>query len=329
MTTFKQQFQQLLLSQPRYNLKQVATENCDYADTAVKSGNCYYTFGAFYSENVFYGRYSRKCRDCFDITLCVNCEGCYACVDCVNCYMVQESKNCQNCTDCSFCQDCFSCTNCFGCVGLYQKEYCWFNEQLSQAEYHKRLAQHNLQDATQRRALHQQLEQLKRTVPLLNVHQFKCENSIGENLAECGNCYQCYDSFALENCLYCIETNGNKDCCDLTVCFEAEACYSSVQSPLNYNCNFLFQTDQSRDSEFCAYSKNLKNCFGCVYLANKEYYILNKPYSAEAYTKKITEIKQALMAHHEYNMLMYFASDYEQQRLATETDGVIKTNLPA
>ena len=329
MTKFRQQFQQLLLSQPRYNLKQVAAENCDYADTAVKSGNCYYTFGAFYSENVFYGRYSRKCRDCFDITLCVNCEGCYACVDCVNCYMVQESKNCQNCTDCSFCQDCFSCTNCFGCVGLYQKEYCWFNEQLSQAEYNKRLAQHNLQDVTQRRALHQQLEQLKRTVPLLNVHQFKCENSIGENLAECGNCYQCYDSFALENCLYCIESNGNKDCCDLTVCFETEASYSSVQSPLNYHCNFLFQTDQSSDSEFCAYSKNLTNCFGCVYLANKEYYILNQPYAPEDYHKTVAHIKQVLIENHEYDMLMYFASDYEQQRLATETDGAIQTNLPA
>lgn len=65
-----------------------------------------------------------------------------------------------------------------------------------------------------------------------------------------------------------------------------------------------------------------------MYLANKEYYILNQPYTPEQYTKKITKIKQELIVNHEYNTLMYFASDYEQQRLTTETESVIQSNLP-
>ena len=150
MTTFKQQFQQLLLTQPRYNLKQVAVENCGYADTAVKSGNCYYTFGAFYCEDVLYGRYSRKCTDCVDVTLCVGCEACTGCMDCVNCFLVAYSINCQNCVDSKYCSDCFGCTNCFGCVGLYQKKYCIFNVPYSKTDYHAKLATINIHDPAQR-----------------------------------------------------------------------------------------------------------------------------------------------------------------------------------
>ena len=58
---FAKEFKTLLLKQPRYNLKQVQVENSEYSDTAVKSKNCYYCFGAFYCEDVYYGRYSRKC----------------------------------------------------------------------------------------------------------------------------------------------------------------------------------------------------------------------------------------------------------------------------
>jgi hypothetical protein len=58
---FLSDFQALLLSQPRYNLKQVGAENSTYADVAVMSKNCYYCFGVFYCEDVYYSRYSRKC----------------------------------------------------------------------------------------------------------------------------------------------------------------------------------------------------------------------------------------------------------------------------
>lgn len=326
--TFLQEFQQLLLTQPRYNLKQVSVENCDYADTVVKSKNCYYTFGAFYCEDVYYGRYSRKCKDCSGVTFCANCDWCVDCVDCVGCYMVDYSQHCQNCTESKFCVDCFGCMNCFGCVGLYKKQYCFFNQQLTKEEYEKQLAQVNLNDVTEKTKIMQKIEELKSKMPNLGIHQFRTENCIGDNLSESKNCYQCYDSFSLEDCNYCIETNGNKDCTDLTVCFESENCYNCIHSPLNYNSNFLYQTDQTSESEFCAYSKNLKNCFGCAYLSNKQFYILNKPYGEQDYLLKIAEIKKELMQAGRYNLLPYFTTQYELNRLKTETDSVIQSSLP-
>ena len=114
----------------------------------------------------------------------------------------------------------------------------------------------------------------------------------------------------------------------MTVCFEAENCYSCVQAPLNYDCNFLMHTDLCSESEFCAYSKNLKNCFGCVYLNNKQFYILNQEYSEEEYFSKIAEIKKELQNDDLYNLSLFFISEYENNRLKNEEDSAIQTILP-
>ncbi len=76
MKNFAEEFKKLLLEKPRYNVKQVNSENCEFADTAVKSKNCYYSFCVFYCEDVYYARYSRKCTSCSDITFCLDCQLC-------------------------------------------------------------------------------------------------------------------------------------------------------------------------------------------------------------------------------------------------------------
>lgn len=325
---FGQAFQKLLLEEPRYNLKHVMSENCDFSDTAVKSKNCYYCFGAFYCEDVYYGRYSRKCVSCNGVTFCANCEWCTECVDCVHCYGADYCQDCQNCHDCRFCFDCFGCSNCTGCVGLYQKQYCIFNEQLNRETYEMRMKELNLKDEAQRQIVRDRVEELRTKTPNLSLHQFQTEDCIGNHISESKGCYQCYDIFASEDCMYNIEANANVSCCDITVCFETELSYSCVQSPLCYNCNFLMHVDNSKDCEFCAYSRNLINCFGCVYLENKEYHILNKPYSPDEYEKEVARIRRELMDAGQYNMGLYFVSGYEQNRLQTEADPVIQFVLP-
>ncbi|KKU80594.1 MAG: Epidermal growth factor receptor [Candidatus Peregrinibacteria bacterium GW2011_GWA2_47_7] len=188
----------------------------------------------------------------------------------------------------------------------------------------ERMSQVDLTNPNHRKFIEQEVEKLRKTAPQLNVHQLRTENCIGENITESKDCYQCYDTFASEDCFYNIETNANKDCADLSVCFETELSYSCVQSPLCYNCNFLYQVDNSSDSEFCAYSRRLKNCFGCVYLENKEYYILNKPYSPADYAVEVERIKKELITAGQYDMKMFLVSDYEKRRMETETDPVIK-----
>lgn len=324
VASFVPTFRTFLLQKPRFNLKQVHVENCAYSDTALKSKNCYYCFGAFYCEDVYYGRYSRSCKDCSGIALCANCEGCVECSDCVDCYFCDYSENCRNCSECIFCHECYSCENCFGCVGLYQKKYCFFNEQLSQEEYQAWRKVVDLSDRAQLQQIADRRLALKKGVPLPASNQFRADNCLGNYLTESSECYYCFDGILLEDSFYTIEANANKNACDLTVCFETELCYSCVQSPLNYNCNFLLQVDQSFDCEFCAYSKNLRNCFGCVYLANKEFHILNQAVSPDLYPIIVQEIRKQLINTNLYNMKLFHVSDYEQYRLQTEPDFPIR-----
>jgi hypothetical protein len=375
MQNFLQQFQSLLLSKPRYNLKASNAQNCEYADTAVNSQNCYYTFGAFHSEDLYYSRYSRNCKNSSDLTFCFDSEWCYECIGCSKCHGCSYSKYLSNCSDCYFCEDSTGLKDCFGCIGMHQKQYCFFNQQLTKEEYEKRLQEFkkyiNTCDKVERdsplpkgdvrgtrtegsrheaetrgtrtersstrreprqrdgkgsswqEAIKSKLSELRLSLPQIATHQTQCEDSTGDNLVQTKNAFQCFDAYDLEDCSYCIETNSLKDCSDMTVCFKTENSYQCLHCPGDYNCNFCIHCDYCSDSEFCAYSMNLKDCFGCVYLKDKQYHILNKSYSKEDYERITTEIKTDLAQKGMYNLLPFFNSDYEQIRLSTETDPAI------
>ena len=324
---FEAEFKKLVLSTPRYNVKGVQAENCDYSDTAVRSRNCYYSFGAFYSEDLLYGRYSRKCTSSCDMTFCVGCEDCIECIDCAGCYGSSYLVECKSCVDCSFCDSCYSCEDCFGCVALHRQKYCYFNKQLSQEEYRQRVSLRRLSTALDAAQVRAQVSILKRTCVLAAVDLYRSDSCTGNHLAECSACFHCYDAFAMEDCLYVVEANGNRSCCDLTVCFESELCYSCVHSPLNYDCSFLYQTDSSVNSEFCAFSRKLKHCFGCAYLSNAEFCILNRQYRPEEYAQRVAAIRAELIRTDSFNMKLFFASDYEWHRLKSEREPILQATV--
>lgn len=328
MKNFLEQFKQLLIEQPHYNLKGSNSENCDYADTAVNSQDCYYSFGTFHCEDLLYSRYSRNCKNSSDLTFCFNCEWCYQCLGCSKSYSLDNCQYCANCSECAYCEDCTGCKNCFGCIGQHQKQYMFFNEQLTKEEYEQRITEIDLSNPAVREAIAAKFEKLKQKVPIIASHQTQCEDCVGDNLVEAKNAYQCFDAYDLEDCNYCIETNSLKNSTDCTVCFKGEELYQCCHCPGDYNCNFCIHCDYCSDSEFCAYSMNLKNCFGCVYMKDKQYHILNKAYSQEEYEKTVKAIKEDLIQKGMYNLLPYFISDYEQERLDSETDPVIHSQVP-
>src|SRR6185295_7241936 len=195
MPTFVEDFAGLLLKEPRYNVKIVNSENCDYADTALNSKNCYYTFGAFHSEMLFYSRYSRNCNSCSDMTFSFECEWCYGCVACNKCYSCDYCRYCSNCAHIAFCEDCTGCKDCLGCIGMYQRQYCIFNTQLTKEEYARRLGEFDLNNPHHRQLIKKRVEELKCTTPILGIHQTQTENCTGENLVQAKNAHMCFDAY--------------------------------------------------------------------------------------------------------------------------------------
>jgi hypothetical protein len=92
-----------------------------------------------------------------------------------------------------------------------------------------------------------------------------------------------------ENVAYGSFVNHSRDSVDNLMGNQIELCYETI------NCNKCYSTFYSVDCESCSdvwFSKNCTgclNCFGCVNLKNKNYYIFNEPYSKEEYEQKIKE----------------------------------------
>ena len=103
------------------------------------------------------------------------------------------------------------------------------------------------------------------------------------------NCYLLFNSNYDEDCFYGNGIDYSKDCFDNSHINKGELVYESFW--IN-RCYRTFFSSQCEDSSDIYLSKNLRgctNCFGCMNLRNKNYFIFNKPYSKDEYSKKIQE----------------------------------------
>lgn len=80
-------------------------------------------------------------------------------------------------------------------------------------------------------------------------------------------------------CVDCTDCSHCERCAGCTSCSHCEACEACV------GCAYLVRSTACRQ---CTY------CFGCVGLANKDFYILNEPYERQAYFARVAELRRAL-----------------------------------
>jgi hypothetical protein len=140
----------------------------------------------------------------------------------------------------------------------------------------------------------EQFFELKKKVPELGVHVMGTTmiNSDYCNAASyLKDCYLLFNSDYSEESAYSTCLERSKNCFDIYMGDLSELCYESANI---FKCNrVFFSTHNCRDCIDVWFSRNLRgcqNCFGCVGLRNKQYYIYNKPYSKEDYFAEIKKI---------------------------------------
>lgn len=136
-----------------------------------------------------------------------------------------------------------------------------------------------------------QYQDLMKFVPRLGTDIVNCENSDFCNY--CGddkNCYFDIAGEANEDCYYNLFTKYSKNCVDTTFAYHGTLCYESIHVQNCYHCFFSMYCSDSSDLYFCYDMKGCKNCIFSSNLRNKEYHILNQPYSKEDYFKKLEEL---------------------------------------
>jgi hypothetical protein len=242
--------------------------------------------------------------------------------------MTNETKQCQNCKkdfvieldDFSFyekikvppptfCPECrlirrlarrnertFHHSSCEKCgkkiISIFSKEskvhiycsYCWASDAWDGVEYGV--------DFDSSKNFISQLNDLFLKVPIMNLyglHTTKTNSDYTNMVSWVKNCYMITYGDYNENLIYGSFVNHSKDSNDNLMGNQLELCYETV------NCNKCYRTFFSTDCENCAdiwFSKNCvgcNNCFGCVNLRSKNYYIFNEKYTKENFEEKIKE----------------------------------------
>lgn len=262
--------------------------NSDYNHNVAGAKNCYLLANAVRNENCMYGRDFYGDTDCMDCDHVTDCTLCYQCLNCANCYDCNFLQDCQNCQDCRYGYFLKGCKNCVGCVGLKQKQFHIFNEPYSEIEYRAKISELTSDDIKRR------FEELKREVPRVGFLQTDSENFTGNGVYHCRNVFESFDVRECQDGGYLLECRKVTDSWDISVLEDSEMCYQISSSHILNNCNFCFFCVESSDLEYCEGLASCKDCFGCISLHRKQYYILNQPYTKDEYFAKVTEIKDQL-----------------------------------
>lgn len=167
-------------------------------------------------------------------------------------------------------------------VKVYDRDY-WYSDKWDPMEYGRAYDFH--------KPFFEQFRELLSVVPLFsksvsgNVNSDYCDNS-----GWLKNCYLCFDCTTFENCAYAVKGDAVKDSFDTYDASKSEFCYESVILEESYRVFFSMDCERCTDVWFSKDLTSCNNCFGCVNLRNKSYYIFNKPYSKEEYGEDLKKL---------------------------------------
>lgn len=146
------------------------------------------------------------------------------------------------------------------------------------------------QDYDPSRAFIDQLVELQAKVP--HPHQTGTQNincEWSDDVWESRETYLTRSAWLDEFVYYSYRVFRSKNSVDLTYCIAIENSYDCLYCFKSYDLRHSFNCRDCIQSAFLYDCRNCQNCFLSWNLRNKSYHILNRPYSKEAYFKKLQE----------------------------------------
>ncbi len=137
-----------------------------------------------------------------------------------------------------------------------------------------------------------QFRELKKKVPRAErVMQGDPEGNLYCNRASYNkNSYLLVRANYNENARYSYNLWECKDSMDCYNVHKSELAYDCIDTVDSYNVQHVQECRQCRDSMFLFDCRNCVQCVGCVGLRNKQYHILNNPYTKEEYKKELEKL---------------------------------------
>ncbi len=163
---------------------------------------------------------------------------------------------------------------------------CWWSDKWDALDYGV--------DFDPTRTFMQQVRELLGRVPVPNLYGLYTTlvNSDYTNMVGyLKDCYMVTYADHNENCLNSSMILYSKDSADNLLLYESELCYESINCTKCYRALYSLDCDASTNIQYCRNLSGCSDCYGCVNLKNKKYYIFNEPYTKDDYERKLKEIK--------------------------------------
>ena len=270
-------------------------ENSEYTNMVGYLKNCYFLTMADWNENCAYGSNVYHSKDSHDTFMLDQGELCYETVNCSQCYQTLFSIDCRSCLNISFSKDCISCSNCIGCVNLRNKQYYIFNKPYSKEEYTQRAKEYQPTSRAQIKKMLERCRAFWRQQPNKYMHEYLTNNVTGDYISNSKNVQDSFNVQDMENARFCALVIPGKttDCYDHThYGISTELLYETLQvgnQASRIMCSWFVITGVS-DVAYSIFTIGGKHIFGSVGLKKREYCILNKQYTKEAYEKLRAQI---------------------------------------
>lgn len=278
---------------PLFNKNAVRSDYCNHVEDMKDS---YLSFASIWSENASYVSQAIHCKDSFDVLVGDKSELLYECVNCEGCYRVFFSKNATACNNSLFLRDCSGCSHCFGCVNLRNKSYHIFNEPYSKEEYEKKVKEYDLGNFVVLESMKKQFTDFDKKHPRKFANVINSPGSTGDVLYDVKNCRACFHlTNNVENCKYMV--NGGYNMKDSQFGYGVgvgELMYEVIDTGIGVSRAFAAVVGRSgADTSYTFNCHGSSNLFGCIGVRNKNYCILNRQYTREAYE----ELKERIIGH--------------------------------
>lgn len=284
MTTkqFFLEFKRLTNLFPKPPLYAESIENCMYINKVYNSKNVNHSFDCASCTDSLYIYDSYLCDGSIDCDYAIESQLCYESVDPIDSFNGIFLEYCRNVRDASYAYNCINCHDIFGCANLKNKSFCILNRQLTEDDYRKTIGQYKSLPPEKVLIL---LEELKSYYPLTQTHQVNDENTFFSNYSFYNkNSYLCFDAAYNKESAYLYDSAYDEFCYDMIYSYHSEHCYQLVDCDKMFNCNFCVFTNYATDSMYLFNCYNVKDCFGCVGIQNKQYCLLNRQLTKQVYT---------------------------------------------
>ncbi len=271
------------------------SENSKYATFSGKMKDCYMVYASWEMEKTMYSSSQLKTTNVVDSLNGTNLEQCYQILNCESCFWCVYCINSNYCSDSYFLYNCENCMHCFMCSNLVWKKYYIENQEYSKDEYLEKV---QVLKWRYLRYWWDSLKEIKDTAINKSLIMLNSENSLWDNIKGCKNCNYVFRWEDSQDCKYC--ENWWIVCSQVYDCYGAWATFSRgyelidswVDATLTcfgigcYNCG---------DSFYNINCHNSPHIFGCVWLRNASYCILNKQYTKEEYETLVPKIIEHMM----------------------------------